>query len=63
MEIADNAIDGRILCFNRWMADYGNPINWHLNPVTGYETTREQHWVDMEELSFDTGDVKYVWEV
>lgn len=62
VEIADNAIDGRVLCFNRWTADYGNPINWHLNAVTGYEWPREQHWVDMEELSFDTGDVKYVWE-
>lgn len=62
VEIADNAIEGRILCFSRWMADYGNPINWHLNPVTEYEWSRDQHWVDMEELSPDTGDVKYVWE-
>src|SRR5262249_30581424 len=31
---ADEALAGRILCFDRWYADYGQPIDWHLSPVT-----------------------------
>ena len=62
LKIADNARHGRIWCFSRWTADYGYPINWHLNPVSNYEWPRGEHWVDIEELSPGTGDVKYVWE-
>lgn len=62
INIADRAIDGKIFCFSRWEADYGKPINWHLNPVTGYEWPKDKHWVDLEELSKESGDVKYVWE-
>ena len=62
IEIADNAIEGKIYCFSRWYADYGKPINWHKNPITNYEWPRDIHWVDLEELSKTSGDVKYVWE-
>jgi len=62
VQIADNAIEGRIYCFSHWTADYGNPINWHINPVSGYEWPKDKHWVDIEELSRVSGDVKYVWE-
>ncbi|ACB86087.1 alginate lyase family protein [Natranaerobius thermophilus] len=60
--IADNAIEGKIPCFSKWEADFGNPINWHINPVTKYEWDSSKHWVDLEELSSSAGDVKYVWE-
>ena len=63
IKIADNAIKGKIYCFSRWTADYGDPINWHKNPVTGYEWPKDKHWTNLEELSKDSGDVKYVWEV
>lgn len=62
IKIADNAIEGKIYCFSRWTADYGYPINWHKNPITGYEWPKDKHWVNIEELSRDSGDVKYVWE-
>lgn len=62
IQIADNAIEGRFYCFNHWTADYGYPINWHRNPVTGYEWPNDKHWVNIEELSETAGDVKYVWE-
>src|SRR3984885_7602882 len=32
---AGEALAGRILCFDRWYADYGRPIDWNLNPITG----------------------------
>lgn len=43
-------------------ANYGNSINWHKNPITNYEWPQNKHWVDIEELSKVSGDVKYVWE-
>lgn len=62
IQTADNAIRGKILCFSRWTADYGHPINWHLNPVNGYQWPKNVHWAVLEELSNEAGDVKYVWE-
>jgi len=62
IQIADNAIEGRLYCFSHWTADYGYPINWHRNPITKYVWPRDKHWVDIEELSKISGDVKYVWE-
>lgn len=62
IEIADNAIEGKIFCFSRWTGDYGHPLNWHLNPINEYEWPSNIHWVDLEELSPESGDVKLVWE-
>lgn len=62
INIADNAIDGKILCFSKWEGNFGNPINWHLNPIAKYSWPKNIHWIDLEELSKETGDVKYVWE-
>lgn len=62
IEIADKAIEGKIYCFSHWFADFGYPINWHRNPITGYEWPKTKHWADIEELSETSGDVKYVWE-
>lgn len=62
IKIADEAINGNILCFSKWEASYGNPIKWNINPVTNYEWTKDKHWVDIEELSKESGDVKFVWE-
>lgn len=62
INIADDAIEGKILCFSKWKADYGYPINWNVNPITKYEWPMDRHWVEIEELSKGSGDVKYVWE-
>lgn len=62
IRIADNAIEGQLYCFSHWTVDYGYPINWHRNPITGYIWPKDKHWVEIEELSKDSGDVKYVWE-
>lgn len=62
IQIADNSIEGRIYCFSHWTADYGCPIDWHRNPITKYKWPKDKHWVDIEELSKVSGDVKYVWE-
>ena len=35
IETARDDAKGRILCFSRWVADFGVPLDWQLNPVTG----------------------------
>ncbi len=60
--VADQALEGKILAFSSWYADYSNPINWHLNPVTGQQAPADKHWLEIEELGDKFGDVKYIWE-
>jgi asparagine synthase (glutamine-hydrolysing) len=58
---ADNAVVGQILCFGRWRADFGNPIDWHRSPVTGDTWNPTAHW---SRALNDRGisDVKVCWE-
>jgi len=59
---ADAATAGRILCFGKWSADFGDPIDWHRSPVTGGRWDASAPW--FAALADDRGgDVKYCWEV
>lgn len=44
VSIADNAIEGKIKGFSSIELDYGNPINWHINPITKVEVSRSLKW-------------------
>lgn len=59
---ADEGAAGRPFCFGRRFVDYGRPINWHRNPVTGLSWNADALW---SEVLGDTrpGDVKDCWEV
>ena len=59
---AEAAILGRIRCFGRWEAAYGDPIDWHLNPVTGQRWNAEAHWSEVLADTGRAGDVKLTWE-
>jgi len=60
---ADRALPGEIECFGRWPARFGEPIDWHRNPLTGAQ------WPASTPSRFAlagrdrTGDVKLCWEV
>ncbi len=62
-QVADAALHGRILSFGRWTADFGSPVNWHLQPVSGMQ------WDASRDLTFGLGeasplgDVKFTWEI
>ena len=59
---ADLASTGRIRCFGRWFADFGNPIQWHRSPITGESWDGSTPW--FRALADERpGDVKYCWEV
>jgi hypothetical protein len=51
------------LCFSRWRADYGDPVNWHLNPLTGRSWKRDVHWTAALNDARQIGDVKLTWEI
>ncbi|QDG51675.1 hypothetical protein FIV42_13220 [Persicimonas caeni] len=59
---AEDALHGRIECFSRWQADYGDPIDWHLNPRTGARWPLE-YWASALGHGAECGDVKFTWEV
>ena len=60
IKIADKSLQGEILCFSRWFAKYGLPINWHLNPVKNLQWPMDLHW--SKAMRFAGGDIKLVWE-
>ncbi|MFN7986163.1 MAG: alginate lyase family protein [Thermoanaerobaculia bacterium] len=61
--VAHAAMKGRVVCFGRWEADFGDPVNWHRNPVTGYQRDPSVYWSRALEEADGTSEVKFVWEV
>ena len=63
LERAENARIGKIACFSRWTADYGYPIDWHLNPVKRIAWPRNIHWSKVMAHEKECGDIKLTWEI
>src|SRR5690606_22869538 len=40
IQLADNAIKGKIKAFNSIDLDYGYPIKWNYNPITNVEVNK-----------------------
>lgn len=59
---ANKAIEGKILAFSSIELDYGNPINWHYNPLTKEETSKTLKWYKIKDFDERVGDIKVVWE-
>ena len=60
--VADQACRGRILCFGKWMADFGDPIDWHSDPLT--RRAWDPRLPAAKALSRQsTDDVKFAWEI
>lgn len=60
--IARDASRGRLMCFGRWPADFGNPIDWHLDPRTRRRWPADGPWTPARDHSRDTSDIKLAWE-
>ena len=61
--IALEAMEGRVLCFGRWTAPFGRPIDWHLNPQTGLRWDPATHGSRVLRSKPTPGDIKFTWEV
>lgn len=62
IKLADNACEGKIWGFNSIELDYGYPINWQLNPVTGKECDITKKWYQIPDFDPVRGDIKVIWE-
>ncbi|MGD0294798.1 MAG: asparagine synthase (glutamine-hydrolyzing) [Terracidiphilus sp.] len=60
---ATEATRGRILCFGKWMSDFGNPIDWHCNSLNHNRWPADAHWSRVLADETRVGDVKLSWEV
>ena len=48
--------------FNKTKIELGTDNNWLVNPSTGYHYDINKHWSEVQDLSKEAGDIKYVWE-
>ena len=53
---------GKILCFGHWEADYGDPIDWTLNPMTNRRWDASLRATEALAGGRGVGDVKLTWE-
>lgn len=60
---ADMALEGRILGFSKTIFDYGEEIDWQLNPLTGKSTDSKVKWYRIPDFDIERGDIKVVWEI
>jgi asparagine synthase (glutamine-hydrolysing) len=58
-----DATKGTICEFQRWEARFGDPPDWHLNPVTGERWDASQHWSRVLRDEPRVGDAKLTWEI
>ena len=63
VEDAANSAEGRILCFGRWLGDFGEPIDWSLNPATLQRWNSHAHWSTLVRRPHAAGDIKLTWEI
>src|SRR5207244_9756069 len=56
--LGDDAVNGRIECFGRWQADFGQPVDWQRSPVTGGTWDAAAPW-SRAAIGDRAGDVKY----
>jgi len=62
IEIADNVVEGKIKAFSSIYLDYGNPIDWHYNPMTQVRADKNKKWYSIPDFDKSRGDIKVFWE-
>jgi Heparinase II/III-like protein/Heparinase II/III N-terminus len=60
---AQRAVDGEFDLLGHSALAFGNPVDWHLEPLSGKRSPLV-HWSSVEELDSEaSGDKKFVWEL
>lgn len=62
IEVGDNACNGIIAGFSSIELNYGKPIDWQLNPLTGKRCDEKQKWYKIPDFDLERGDIKVIWE-
>lgn len=60
---ADEACVGKIQGFSSIELDYGYPVQWQLNPITGRKCDERKKWYQIPDFDMERGDIKVVWEI
>lgn len=60
---ADKACKGIIRGFSSIELDYGAPVNWQLNPLTGVSCAKDRKWYRIPDFDQERGDIKAIWEI
>ena len=63
IESADQACKGVITGFSSIQLDYGDPICWQLNPMTGKRCDEKLPWFQIPDFDSERGDIKVTWEI
>lgn len=63
LKTAERASRGEVECFGRWTANFGEPIDWHRNPLNGARWEATAPWRRALAAQEHVGDVKLSWEV
>lgn len=63
MKEADEACEGVVRGFSSVKLDYGNPVSWQLNPLTGESCDKNQKWFRIPDFDPQRGDIKVIWEI
>lgn len=58
----EDFIDGKLWYFNATQYQIGRDYDWLTNPDNGYKYDITKHWSEVQDISAEAGDIKYVWE-
>ena len=62
VKTADDACKGIINGFSSTLLDFGNPIDWQLNPLSGERCDERIKWYKIPDFDKRRGDIKIIWE-
>ena len=54
--------EGKLWYFNAFQYNIGRDYDWITNPDNGYKYDISKHWSEVNDISAEAGDIKYVWE-
>ena len=63
IETADLALKGIIHGFSSVQMDYGFPIQWQKNPLSGKSCDINKKWYSIPDFDKERGDIKTIWEI
>lgn len=62
IQTAEKACKGIILGFSSTELDYGQPMDWQKNPLSGKRCDEAKKWYHIPDFDPERGDIKVIWE-
>lgn len=59
---ANYSCNGIIIGFQSIELNYGKPIDWQMNPLTGKRCDAKKKWYKIPDFDKEVGDIKIIWE-